>query len=71
MGIDGVTTVGGEPTLLFFCYSAAFTAEMAVAIAEADFFPTVDLVLCRDFTTLASGSALVSASVPSSASTDE
>jgi hypothetical protein len=55
----------------FFFYSAAFTAEIAAATAEADFFPTVDLDLRRDFATAASGSAPVSTSVSSSASTDE
>jgi hypothetical protein len=48
VGIDGVTTAGGEAALLFliflFC-SAAFTAEIATAIAKVDLFPTVDLVL--------------------------
>jgi hypothetical protein len=70
-----VTTAGGEAALIFlffffFC-SAAFTVEMAAATAEVDFFPTVDLVLRRDFTMPASGSAPVSASISSSASTDE
>jgi hypothetical protein len=73
VGIDGVTTARGEATLifLFFCY-AAFTAEIAAATAEADFFPTVDLVLRRGFMALpASGFVPASASVSSSASTDE
>jgi hypothetical protein len=47
-----VTTTGGEAALLFlfffFC-SAAFTAEIAATTAQADFFPTVNLVLRRDF----------------------
>jgi hypothetical protein len=43
---------------------------IAVATAEEDFFTTVDLVLRRDFAAL-TGSAPVSASVSSSASTDE
>jgi hypothetical protein len=67
-------TAGGDAAFLFlflfFC-SAAFTAEIVVATAEADFFTTVDLVLHRDFTTPASGSAPASALVSSSASTDE
>jgi hypothetical protein len=53
VGIDGVTTTRGEATLLFlffFFYSAAFTAEIAAVTAEAEFFPTVDLILRRDFT---------------------
>jgi hypothetical protein len=33
-------------SFFFFC-SADFTAEIAVATAEADFFTTVDLVLRR------------------------
>jgi hypothetical protein len=47
-----VTTARGEAVVLFlfffFC-SMPFTAEIAAATAEADFFPTVDLVLRRDF----------------------
>jgi hypothetical protein len=70
-----VTTTRGEATLLFlffFFYSAAFTAEIAAVTAEAEFFPTVDLILRRDFTAPpASGSVPASASVSSSASTDE
>jgi hypothetical protein len=63
----------GDATLLFlfFFYSAAFTTEITVATAEADFFSTVDLVLRRDFAALTAGSTLASASVSSSASTDE
>jgi hypothetical protein len=42
---------GGDAALLFlflfFC-CAAFTAEIAVAMAEAVFFATVDLVLRGD-----------------------
>jgi hypothetical protein len=48
VGIDGGTTAGGEAALLFlffFFSSTAFTAEIAAATAEADFFPIVDLVL--------------------------
>jgi hypothetical protein len=48
--IDGVTTTGGDVAFLFlfffFC-SASFTAEIAAATAEVDFFATVDLVLRR------------------------
>jgi hypothetical protein len=64
---------GGEASLLFlfFFYSTAFTAEIAVATAEADFFATVDLVLRQDFAAPTTGSAPASASVSSSASTDE
>jgi hypothetical protein len=67
VGIDGVTTAGGEAALLFlfffFC-SAAFTAEIATAIADADFFPTVYLVLRRDFAAPpASGSVPASISI--------
>jgi hypothetical protein len=57
--------------ILFFFCSAAFTAEIAAATAEADFFATVDLVLRRDFAMPAAGSTPASASVSSSASTDE
>jgi hypothetical protein len=57
--------------LFFFCCSAAFTAEIAAAMAEADFFATIDLVLRRDFVTPAAGSTPASASVSSSASADE
>jgi hypothetical protein len=72
--IDGVTTAGGDAAFLFlffFFYSTAFTAEIAAATSEAGFFPTVDLVLRRDFVTAASRSAPVFASMSSSASTDE
>jgi hypothetical protein len=45
VGIDGVTTAGGEAAFLFlfffFC-SAAFTVEIAAATAEADFFTIVN-----------------------------
>jgi hypothetical protein len=73
MGIIGVATAGGEASLLFlfFFYSAAFTVEIAVETAEVDFFATTDLVLHRDFAAPTTGSALVSASVSSLASTDE
>jgi hypothetical protein len=75
VGIDGVTTVGGETAFLFlffFFYSAAITVEIAAATAESDFFPTVDLVLRRDFTAPpAPGSVPTFALVSSSASTDE
>jgi hypothetical protein len=73
VGIVGVATAGGDAALLFlvFFYSAAFTAEIAVATAEADFFATVDLVLRRDFAAPTTGSTLASASVSWSASTDE
>jgi hypothetical protein len=49
--IVGVRTAGGEVAVLFlfFFFSAAFTAETAAAIAEADCFPTADLVLRRGF----------------------
>jgi hypothetical protein len=49
VGIDGVTTAGGEAALLFLFYFffAALTAETATAMAEADFFATADLVLLR------------------------
>jgi hypothetical protein len=75
IGIDGVTTVRGEATLLFlfffFC-SAAFTAEIVATTAEADFFPTINLVLRRDIAAPpASGSIPAFASVSSSASTEE
>jgi hypothetical protein len=75
VGIDGVITTGGEAVVLFlfffFCYTP-FTAGIAAATAEADFFPIVDLVLRRDFAMPpASGSVPASASVSSSASTDE
>jgi hypothetical protein len=73
VGIVAVATPGGEASLLFlffFC-SAAFTAEIAVATDEADFFATVDLVLRRDFAAPMTGSTPASASVSSSASTDE
>jgi hypothetical protein len=66
-------TAGGDAALLFlffFC-STAFTAEVAVATAEADFFTTVDLVLRRDFATTAPRSTPASALVSSSASTNE
>jgi hypothetical protein len=66
-------TAGGDAVLLFlffFC-SAAFTADIAAAMAEADFFATVDLVLRWDFATPVAGSAPSSASVSSSASIDE
>jgi hypothetical protein len=62
---------GCGPLFLLFCYSAAFTTEIAVAMAEADFFGTVDLVLHWDFAALAAGSGPASVSVSSSASTDE
>jgi hypothetical protein len=71
--IVGVATAGGEASLLFlffFCY-AALTAEIAVAMAEADFFATVDLVLRWDLEAPTTGSAPTSASVSSSASTNE
>jgi hypothetical protein len=75
IGIDGVTTAGGEASFLFlflFFFSAAFTAKIAAGTAEADFFPTVDLVLRRDFMTPpASRSVTASASVSLLASTDE
>jgi hypothetical protein len=65
---------GGDAALLFlfffFC-SATYTAQIAVATAEADFFATVDLVLRRDFATPVAGSTPTSASVSSLASTDE
>jgi hypothetical protein len=63
----------GEASLLFlffFCF-AAFTAKIAVATAEVDLFATVDLVLRCDFAAPMTGSAPASASVYSSASTDE
>jgi hypothetical protein len=43
----------GDAALLFifFFYSVAFTAEIAVATAEADLFASVDLVLRRDCST--------------------
>jgi hypothetical protein len=74
-----VTTAGGEAVLLFlfFFYSAALTAETAAATAEADCFPTVDLVLRHVFAApLASGATPASPPstsllVSSSASTDE
>jgi hypothetical protein len=58
VGIVGVATAGGDAALLFlfFFYSAAFTAEIAVATAEADFFATVDMVLRRDFAAPTTGS---------------
>jgi hypothetical protein len=60
------------PLLFFFFCSVAFTAEIAAATTEADYFATVDLVLRRDFTAPpASGSVPASASVSSSTSTDE
>jgi hypothetical protein len=68
-----MTIARGDAALLFlffFC-SVAFTVEIAAATAEADFFATVDLVLCRDFATPAPESAPASASVSSLASTDE
>jgi hypothetical protein len=67
---------GGDAALLFlfffffFC-SAAFTAEIATATAEEDFFATVYLVLRQDFAAPVAGSTLASMSVSSSASTDE
>jgi hypothetical protein len=64
---------GGDAALLFlffFC-SASFTAEIAAATTEADFFATVDLVLRRDFAVPVAGSTPASASVSLSASTDE
>jgi hypothetical protein len=72
VGIAGVATARRDATLflLFFC-SAAFTAEIAVATAEADFFAVVDLVLRRDFAVPTTGSAPASVSVSSSASFDE
>jgi hypothetical protein len=73
VGIVGVATAGGEAALLFlffFC-STAFTAEIAVATVEADFFATVDLVLRRDFAAPTTGSVPASVSVSSSASTDK
>jgi hypothetical protein len=74
VGIDGVVTARGDAALLFlfffFC-SAAFTAEIAAATAEEDFFATIDLVLHRDFMAPAAGSAPASALVSLSASTDE
>jgi hypothetical protein len=73
VGIIRVVMAGGDAALLFlffFC-SAAFAAEVAVATAEADFFATVDLVLHRDFATLAAGSTPASTSVSLSASTDK
>jgi hypothetical protein len=65
---------GGDAALLFlffyFC-SAAFTAEIIAATAEADFFATLDLVLRWDCTVPVAESSPASASVSSSASTDE
>jgi hypothetical protein len=63
--------------LLLFFFSAAFTAETAAATAEADCFPTTDLVLRRGFATppasrpVPTSPPLASSSVSSSASTDE
>jgi hypothetical protein len=75
--IAGVTTASAEVAFLFFFFfSAAFTAETAVAADEADYYATADLVLRRDFVAPpASGpipaSPPTSTSVSSSASTDE
>jgi hypothetical protein len=66
-----MTTRGDAILLFLFFYSAAFTTEIAAATAEADFFVTVDLVLRQVFATTAAGSTPASASVSSSASTDE
>jgi hypothetical protein len=55
----------------FFFYSVAFTAKIAAATAEADFFATIDLVLRRDFAAPIAGSTPASVLVSSSASTDE
>jgi hypothetical protein len=50
VGIIGVTTARGDVAFLFlFPFSTAFTAEMAATIAEADCFPTADLILRRGF----------------------
>jgi hypothetical protein len=44
--IDGVTTARGEVAFFsLFFFSADFTEEIAAAAAEADCFPTSDLVL--------------------------
>jgi hypothetical protein len=65
VGIVGVATAGGDAALvfLFFFCSAAFTAEIAVATAEADFFATVDLVLRPDFAAPTTGSTPLRVSV--------
>jgi hypothetical protein len=74
-----VITTRGEAALLFLFYffSAALTAEIAAAAAEADYFPTADLVRHRAFA-VPPASGVASASPPpalspvsSSASTDE
>jgi hypothetical protein len=76
--IAGVRIIGGEVAFLFllFFFSAAFTAETVVAVDEADYFTTTDLVLHWDFAASPAcgpipASPPTSTSVSSSASIDE